>query len=102
MQESGALRHIPWHELTTRESEIRGLPLQDGQPGQPQDGDLDEREASGHVDGDEAPLCSSEEGRGHAYGKNPNFEVHEDIVNWFQTELDRNAIHGHNKITVDQ
>eukprot|EP00973_Karenia_brevis_P018303 2512451-Karenia_brevis.AAC.1 len=25
MQETGALRHVPWHELTTRESEIRGL-----------------------------------------------------------------------------
>eukprot|EP00973_Karenia_brevis_P038595 5324918-Karenia_brevis.AAC.1 len=29
-------------------------------------------------------------------------EVHEDIVNWFQTELDRDALHGHNKVTVDQ
>eukprot|EP00973_Karenia_brevis_P041747 5778709-Karenia_brevis.AAC.1 len=29
MQESGALRHIPWHELTTRESEIRGLKSED-------------------------------------------------------------------------
>eukprot|EP00973_Karenia_brevis_P020733 2847219-Karenia_brevis.AAC.1 len=25
MQESGALRHIAWHELTSREAEVRGV-----------------------------------------------------------------------------
>eukprot|EP00973_Karenia_brevis_P004161 570887-Karenia_brevis.AAC.1 len=28
-----------------------------------------------------------------------SFHVHEDIVNWFQTELDRDPLPGHSKVT---
>eukprot|EP00973_Karenia_brevis_P028055 3862874-Karenia_brevis.AAC.1 len=96
MQESGAVRHIPWQELTSRESEVKGVKHEESY----------NTDASGHLKlvtgGQECLADTSSETklrfalqrRGVALQMAGimTFKAHETIVDWFITELNREAL----------
>eukprot|EP00973_Karenia_brevis_P063419 8815446-Karenia_brevis.AAC.1 len=106
MQESGALRHVPWQELTSREAEIRGIKHEE----------YYKTDSTGHLKaftgGQEQPADTSSESklrfalqrRGIALemAELMSFKAHEEVVNWYVAELNRDPIPGHNKVSVDQ
>eukprot|EP00973_Karenia_brevis_P038345 5286014-Karenia_brevis.AAC.1 len=106
MQETGALRHIPWQELTTREPEIRGVKLEA----------CIRTDASGNLkattESKEEPADLSSDTRlrfalqrrGVALhlARLMSFKAHDEVVNWYQRQLDRDPIPGHLRVSVDQ
>eukprot|EP00973_Karenia_brevis_P013401 1820177-Karenia_brevis.AAC.1 len=106
MQESGALRHIPWKELTSRESEIRGVKHEE----------CYKTDSSGHLKlvstnmeaqadlSSDSRLRFALQRRGVALqiAEIMSFRAHEEVVNWFTNELERETLPGHSKVTVDQ
>eukprot|EP00973_Karenia_brevis_P015903 2175479-Karenia_brevis.AAC.1 len=106
MQESGALRHIAWQELTSRESEIRGVRHEE----------YYKTDNTGRLraftGGQEPPADTSSEtklrfalqrrGVAMQMAEIMSFKAHDEIVNWFITEMNRDPIPGHLKVSVDQ
>eukprot|EP00973_Karenia_brevis_P004722 649315-Karenia_brevis.AAC.1 len=106
MQETGALRHIPWQELTTRESEIKGMKVEECFRTD-STGNLkavtDRKEEPADLSSD-TRLRFAMQRRGVALhlAKLMSFKAHDQIVDWYQRELDPDPIPGHVRVSVDQ
>ena len=106
MVETGELRHVPWAELTTREAEIRGhkvdeilkvdatggLKIQRGRTEDPADVST------------ESKIRFALQRRDIAFqmGRLLSYRVHDELISWYQVELDRKPLPGFSTVTLDQ
>eukprot|EP00973_Karenia_brevis_P068895 9578447-Karenia_brevis.AAC.1 len=106
MQEANELRYLAWHELTAREAEVRGQKSVDYFKADAS-GNLKMVSAKQEMPADVSTLTRLRfawQRRGIALqvGKLMSFKMHEEIVDWFQREIDRDPPPGFSRVSLEQ
>ena len=106
MQESGELRFVPWHFLTSREKEIKGVKEEElfkTDPNGLMKRIVRKIEDPADVTGfDKLKQAFQRRGIALQMARLMTYRAHEKLVNWYFRELDRPALRNFEQTTLDQ
>ena len=107
MQESGELRFVPWHFLTSREKEIKGVKEEELFKADPTSGLMKKivrkiEDPADVVGLDKLKQAFQRRGIALQMARLMTFRAHEKLINWYFRELDRPALRNFEQTTLDQ